>query len=80
LLEQLHDLAFLGMPVELGLLEYGPAIAQNFEPPALRRNQLDFRFRKRLPYLSRQPGGSGFIVSNRAVFDCDLHFNPSRLS
>ena len=48
-------------------------IHNDLEPPAARWNQLDLRFGITLPHLSRQTGGSRFIVSKRAVFDGDFH-------
>jgi hypothetical protein len=45
----------------------------NFEAPASRRNQFDLGGRPAILELSRQTGGSGLVVSKRAVFDCDSH-------
>ena len=64
------------MATGFGFLVDGNAIAQHFESTALRRNQLDLRLRKALTNLGRQTGGAGFVVSNDAVFDRDLHSFP----
>jgi len=59
--------------MKLRLLKDGHAIEADLEPTAARRDQLDFRIGPRFLELSRQPDGSGLIVSKRAVFDRDLH-------
>jgi hypothetical protein len=61
------------VPVELRFLKDRDAIADDFEPSLAGRYQLNIRFRVVISELSRQTGGSGLIVSNRAVFDGDLH-------
>jgi hypothetical protein len=61
------------MATGLGLLVDRNAIAQNFESPAPRRNQVDLRLWKPLTNFGRQTGGPWFVVSNDAVFDRDLH-------
>jgi len=42
---------------DLRFLEDGLSIAKNFEAPAARRNQLDFRVGKAFIDLGRQTGG-----------------------
>lgn len=64
------------MATGLGFLVDRNAIAQNFESAAPRRNQLDFSLGEPLTNLGRQTGGPGFVVSNDAVFDRDLHSLP----
>ena len=73
--EQTDNLALFGVPAKLRFLENRNAIARHFEPAASRRDQLDLRIGPRLPDISRQTDGSRFIISKRAVFDRDLHFN-----
>ena len=73
LLQQLDDFTRCCVPAKFGLLEHRNSVARDFEPPASRRNHLDLRFRPLFANLSRQPGGSGFVVSKGAVFDRDLH-------
>jgi hypothetical protein len=60
----------------LGFLVDRNAIAQNFESTAPRWNQFDLRLGKPLTNFGRQTGGPGFVVSNDAVFDRDLHSLP----
>jgi hypothetical protein len=59
-----------------GFLVDRNAIAQNLESTAPRRNQHDLRFGKPLTNFGRQTGSAGFVVSNDAVFDRDLHSFP----
>jgi hypothetical protein len=62
------------MATQLRFFEDRLAVAHNFEPTAPRRNQFYIRFRKARTNLSRQTGGSWFVVSNDAVFYADIHF------
>jgi hypothetical protein len=61
------------VPPELRFLEHGRVVHDNFESPAARRDQFDCGMRVFLSELSRQTGGSGLVVSKRAVFDRDIH-------
>jgi hypothetical protein len=49
------------------------SIGNDLEPAASRRNHLKLGVGKALLNLSRQTGGSRFVVSNDAVFDGDFH-------
>ena len=71
--ENLADLARFDVPAELRFLEYRLAVAEDFEPPVPRRNQINFYTGIVVPELSRQTGGSGLVVSKSAVFDADFH-------
>src|SRR6476661_5576157 len=68
-----NNFAWLGMSAELGFLEDGLSIRDHFEAPTSRRDHLQFRLRKTLSNLCRQTGGTGFVVSDDAVFDADFH-------
>jgi hypothetical protein len=59
-----------------GFLVDRNAVAQNLESTAPRRNKLDLRLGKPVTNFGRQTGGPGFIVSDDAVFDRDLHYLP----
>jgi hypothetical protein len=59
--------------VELGFLEDGNAVLENFEPAAGARLELNVDARKLARELGRQTGGPGLVVSNCAVFDRDGH-------
>lgn len=72
-LEEREDLARLGMPVELGLFEHRRAVAQNLESAAPGRDQLHVGIRKLPTNLGGQTGRPRLVVSERAVFDADLH-------
>jgi hypothetical protein len=61
------------MTASLRLLINRDAVAQNLEASPPRRDQIDRRNRKSLANLGRQTGGPGLVVSERAVFDRDLH-------
>ena len=73
LFEKPDNFATLRVTVKFGFLEYRNAVETHFEPPASRWNQLDSSIGPSRTYLSRQPGGSGLIVSKSAVFDRDFH-------
>ena len=75
--DELADFARLGVAPQPGFLEYGRTVQQDFEPASTRRDQIDGRRWITLPQLSRQTGGSGLVVSNRAVFDLNVHRNHS---
>jgi len=66
------NLARPRMPTKSRLLEHRGSI-YDFKSSAARGDELDLRVRITIPHLSRQTGGSGFVVSNGAVFDFDLH-------
>jgi hypothetical protein len=70
---QSDNLARLGVATKLGLLEQRGAVFRHFESPAGAGAKLDVCIGELLCELGRQPGGPGLIVSNRAVFDRDLH-------
>ena len=78
LLEPGSDFPRPGVPSELRFLEKRHSVAQHFEPAASRRNQLDSGAGVPVSELSRQTGGSGLVVSERAVFDRDVHETPCR--
>jgi hypothetical protein len=59
--------------VKLRLLKHRYAVNADLEPAAARGDRHDLRIGPLLLELSRQPGGSGLIVSKRAVLDRDLH-------
>jgi hypothetical protein len=61
------------MPLFFRFFKDRNAIAKNLESSAAGRNHLDPGIRKALLQLSRQTGGSGLIVSKRAVLDRDFH-------
>ena len=71
--EKFSDFARFDVPAELRFLEYRFTVAEDFEPPAARRNQINFYAGIVVPELSRQTGGSGLVVSKSAVLDADLH-------
>jgi hypothetical protein len=63
----------MSVSVELRLLENRYAVAADLEPSATGRDQLDLGVGPLFGELSRQPGGSGLIVSKSAVLYRDLH-------
>jgi len=67
------NLARPRMATKSRLLEHRRSIYNDFKSSAARGDELDLRVRITIPHLSRQTGGSGFVVSNGAVFDFDLH-------
>jgi hypothetical protein len=72
-LEQAKNLAGLRVTPDPGLLEDGHPVAKYFEAATGRRDQLDRCTGVTRPNLRRQTGGAGFVVSNRAVLDRDVH-------
>jgi hypothetical protein len=62
------------MATQFRFFEDWPAVANDFEPAAPRLDQFYICFGKALTNLSRQTGGSRFVVSNDAVFYADIHF------
>ena len=68
-----RDLSRSRVPSKSRFFENRNFIHNDFKPSAAGWNLLDLRVRIPLPHLSRQTGGSWFIVSNSAVFDRDLH-------
>jgi hypothetical protein len=77
--EQANDLSRTGVPPEFRFLEYRHAVRDDLESSASRRDQFDARLRKPLTKLSRQPDGSRFVISHRAIFDRDVHGPPARV-
>jgi hypothetical protein len=73
LFEQAENLTRLGVPFFQRFLIHRHSVTEHLEAPAARRNQLDGGGGISLLQLSRQTGGSGLVVSDRAVFDRDLH-------
>lgn len=71
--DQLHDLAGFRVAPQLRLLEDRPLIHNHLEATAPRWDQFDRRLGVTFPKLSRQTGGSGLVVSIRAVLDGDGH-------
>jgi hypothetical protein len=65
--------AWFRVSSDLRLLEDGLAIADDFETPALRRNESDLRIGKAATNFRRQTGSARFVASNSAVFDADVH-------
>ncbi len=70
---ELENLSGLGVPAKSRFFENRPAVDDDLESSALRRNQVYGGFRVTVPQLSRQTGGSGFVVSVGAVLDGDVH-------
>jgi len=54
------------------------AVHRDFEHAAPGLDELDLRVAEGLPEPGRQPGGSGSVVSNRAVLDAHLHVDSPR--
>jgi hypothetical protein len=71
------DLSGRRVPSQLRLLEEWHAIAGDLEPTAPRWLHGDGGVREPVANRGRQTGGPGLVVSNRAVFDVDLH-EPNR--
>lgn len=71
--KQSENLASLYVALFLRFSEHRDSVAQNLESSAARRHEIDCRVRVFLRELSRQTGGSGIVVSDRAVLDLDLH-------
>lgn len=78
LLEPGGDFPNLGMSSELRFLEQRHAVTCHLEPALSGWNQLDPGVGVLVSELSRQTGGSGLVVSKRAVFDRDVHEFPYR--
>jgi hypothetical protein len=72
-LDQADHFSGLGVPSELLFREDQHPVDCDFEHPATRRDQLDLRRRVGSLELSRQPGGSGLVVSLNAILDRNLH-------
>jgi hypothetical protein len=77
-LDQFQDLAPRRVPAEGLLREQSFAIQAHFEHAARTWLQRDLGSRNGLLDLSRQTGGSQFVVSNDAVLDADVHAIPVR--
>jgi hypothetical protein len=73
LLDQSHDLPWLGMPPERPLGKDEIAVHGHLEHPAGRGDETDLRVGPFLLQLSRQTGGSGLIVSDDAELDDHAH-------
>jgi hypothetical protein len=73
LLDQSQHLARLGVTAQALLREDPTPVNFHFEHAARRLDELDVRVRISLADFGRQTGGSGFIVSDDAVFDRDTH-------
>lgn len=61
------------MAPERPLREYEHAISGDFEDATTSLEHLHRGLGVRLPNLGRQTGGPGFVVSNDAVTDRDVH-------
>ena len=72
--EKCDNLALLGMPPQPGLFINWSAVLEHLEPAAGTGHQCDLRGRKLTRKLGRQTGGPWLVVSNRAVFDGNLHW------
>ena len=72
-LEQVYDLARLGVPARGALREHQFPIDHHVENTAGTGDQLRLDAGKRLLQLSHQTGGSWFVVSNDAVVDRGAH-------
>ncbi|MDQ3223257.1 MAG: hypothetical protein M3Q75_07285, partial [Gemmatimonadota bacterium] len=71
LLDGLQDFSWLGVPPRSLLGEYRPAVNRHLEHPTGGFDQFHFSVGKGLLQLSRQTGGSGFVVSNHTVLNGD---------
>ena len=72
-LQQRDDLAGCCMPSKLRLLKDRNTVPAHFKTTTGTRVQRDLCIRKTARQLGRQTGGPGFVVSNRAVFDGNVH-------
>lgn len=61
------------MPSKHGFLEEWHTIPHDFESPSRARREHHVRSGKVFRDLGRQTDGSGFVLSERAVFDRDIH-------
>jgi hypothetical protein len=75
--DELKHFARLCMAVQLRFLKDRLAVEDYFEAAAGARDQRDVRIRMFSSNLGRQTGGPGFVVSKRAVFDCNGHLANS---
>jgi hypothetical protein len=73
ILQQLEYFPRPRVPIQLRLLEDRRAVTVHLEASATRRQQSDFGLGIRGTNLGRQTDGPGFVVSERAVLDADLH-------
>jgi hypothetical protein len=71
--DQLGDFTRPRVAAGFRFFEDRSTIHQDLESSAARRNQLEFGGRVEISELSRQTGSSRLVVSNRAVFDSDIH-------
>jgi len=67
------------VPAEPKLRKNQVAVDADLERAAGALNELDGRFGINLANLSRQTGGSRFVVSDDAVLNSDLHHGSSRV-
>jgi hypothetical protein len=61
------------MPAKHGLLEHRPAVHGHFKPSAAAGLQRHLGLRKMLTNRGRQTDGPGFVVSNDAELNFDVH-------
>jgi len=73
MLHQSQHLAGPRVPAKTSLGEHQSTIDADLEDSARRLHQLELRSRESLPQFGDQTGRPGFIVSDDAVFDRDLH-------
>ncbi len=67
------------MPAKPRFLEHRDSLSHNLKSATARGDHVDFHARVFLVQLSRQTGGSGLVISDRAVFDRDLHCAPDEI-
>jgi hypothetical protein len=66
-------LARFRVAAKLRFLEDRRSVARDLEPSATGRPERHVRAREMLPQLGRQTDGPGFVASNGAVLDLDIH-------
>jgi hypothetical protein len=71
--QKTQHLARLRMPAKDRLLKHGRAVDGHLEPSAAAGLQRDVGVRKLFANRGRQTGGPGFVVSNDAELDVDVH-------
>ena len=74
--DQREHFGGLHVPSGLRFLVDRRAVHHDLEPPALRRDEFDHGLGILLADRRRHTGGAGFIASDGAVFDRDLHRIP----
>jgi|SRR5687768_12278235 len=76
-LEKPDNLTSCCVSLEARLFKDRNTVKHDLEPAVARRNHFDLSIWKPLLQLSRQTGGSGFVVSNRAILYRDPHRRAS---